>query len=102
MTKTIENFLRYVKVDTQSSEESTTTPSTMKQHDLARLLVAELEEMGALEITYDKEHCYVYATIPASEGCESAPTLGFIAHMDTSPAVTDTNVQPRIVENYDG
>lgn len=102
MTKTIENFLRYVKVDTQSSEESATTPSTMKQHDLAQLLVAELEKMGALEITYDKEHCYVYATIPASEGCESAPTLGFIAHMDTSPAVTDTNVQPRIVENYDG
>ena len=54
MTKTIENFLRYVKIDTQSSEESTTTPSTMKQHDLAGLLVSELEAMGATEITYDK------------------------------------------------
>ena len=52
MTKTIENFLRYVKIDTQSSEESTTTPSTMKQHDLAGLLVSELEAMGATEITY--------------------------------------------------
>ena len=102
MTKTIENFLRYVKIDTQSSEESTTTPSTMKQHDLAGLLVSELEAMGATEITYDKEHCYVYATVPASAGCENAPVLGFIAHMDTSPAVTDTNVKPRIVENYDG
>ena len=68
MTKTIENFLRYVKIDTQSSEESTTTPSTMKQHDLAGLLVSELEAMGATEITYDKEHCYVYATVPASAG----------------------------------
>mgnify|MGYP001154338459 CR=1 FL=1 len=102
MTKTIENFLRYVKIDTQSSEESTTTPSTMKQHDLAGLLVSELETMGATEITYDREHCYVYATVPASAGCENAPVLGFIAHMDTSPAVTDTNVKPRIVENYNG
>lgn len=100
--KTIENFLRYVKVDTQSSEESETTPSTMKQHNLAQLLVEELTAMGAEEITYDKEHCYVYATIPATVGCENAPVLGFIAHMDTSPAVTDTDVKPRIVENYDG
>lgn len=102
MTKTIENFLRYVKVDTQSSEESTTTPSTMKQHNLAEMLVKELEAIGAIEITYDKEHCYVYATIPATAGYEEGPVLGFIAHMDTSPAVTDTNVQPRIVEAYDG
>lgn len=102
MTKTIENFLRYVKIDTQSSEESTTTPSTMKQHDLAKMLVAELERMGAEEITYDEEHCYVYATVPATKGYENAPVIGFIAHMDTSPAVTDTNVKPRIVENYNG
>lgn len=100
--KTIENFLRYVKVDTGSCEESETTPSTMKQHDLAQMLVDELTAMGAEEITYDKEHCYVYATIPASRGCENAPVLGFIAHMDTSPAVTGTNVKPRIVEQYDG
>lgn len=102
MTKTIENFLRYVKVDTQSCDESTTTPSTMKQHDLAKMLVDELHAMGAADVTYDEEHCYVYATVPASEGCEDAPVLGFIAHMDTSPAVTDTNVKARIVENYDG
>ena len=100
--KTIEKFLRYVKVDTQSAEDSETTPSTMKQHNLARMLVEELHEMGADEITYDKEHCYVYASIPAAKGCETAPVLGFIAHMDTSPAVTDTDVKPRVIENYDG
>ncbi len=102
LSRTIENFLRYVKVDTQSDEYSQTSPSTMKQHDLAKMLVEELGVLGAQDITYDKEHCYVYATIPASEGCENAPVLGFIAHMDTSPAVTDTNVKPAIVENYDG
>ena len=58
--------------------------------------------MGADEITYDKEHCYVYASVPASAGCENAPVLGFIAHMDTSPAVTGAGVKPRIVEQYDG
>ncbi len=100
--KTIETFLRYVKIDTQSCEESETTPSTMKQHELAKVLVKELNVMGAEEITYDEEHCYIYATIPASNGCEKAPVLGFIAHMDTSPAVTDTDVKPRIVEKYDG
>ncbi len=102
LSRTIENFLRYVKVDTQSDEYSQTSPSTMKQHDLAKMLVEELGVLGAQDITYDKEHCYVYATIPASEGCENAPVLGFIAHMDTSPAVTDTNVKSAIVENYDG
>jgi len=100
--KTIENFLKYVKIDTQSSEESETTPSTMKQHNLAKVLVEELQNMGAAEITYDTEHCYVYASIPATKGCENAPVLGFIAHMDTSPAVTDTDVKPRLVEKYDG
>lgn len=102
MTKTIENFLQYVKIDTQSWETTGVTPSTAKQHDLAKLLVSQLTEMGASEITYDTEHCYVYASLPAASGCEERPVLGFIAHMDTSPAVTGTNVKPRIVENYDG
>lgn len=102
MKKVIENFLTYVKIDTQSSEESLETPSTQKQHNLAELLVRQLTEMGAEEITYDKEHCYVYASVPASKGCENAPVIGFIAHMDTAPAVTGENVKPRIVENYDG
>lgn len=102
MSNTIEKFLRYVKIDTQSDEASTATPSTAKQHELAKVLVSELEAMGASEITYDKEHCYVYASVPAAEGCGDGSVLGFIAHMDTSPAVTGAEVKPRIVENYDG
>ena len=84
MSKTIDNFLKYAKIDTQSDETTGTTPSTEKQHALAKLLVQQLEEMGAQEITYDKEHCYVYASVPASQGCEEAAVLGFIAHMDLS------------------
>lgn len=102
MSKVIEKFLSYVKIDTQSDENSTACPTTAKQHNLAKLLVKELEEMGAEEITYDKEHCYVYASIPATGGFEDRPVLGFIAHMDTAPAVTGENVKPRIIENYDG
>ena len=102
MSRVIEKFLNYVKIDTRSDENSTACPTTAKQHNLAKLLVKELEAMGADEITYDKEHCYVYATVPATKGCENRPVLGFIAHMDTSPAVTGENVKPRIIENYDG
>ena len=98
----VERFLRYVKIDTQSDENSGTSPSTAKQHDLAKILAAELKEMGAKEITYDKKHCYVYATIPATPGYEKSPTLGFIAHMDTSPAVTGAGVKPRLIKKYDG
>ena len=102
MERVIENFLEYVKIDTESAEGSESIPSTQKQHDLAQVLVKQLEGMGAEEITYDAEHCYVYASIPASAGCESAPVLGFIAHMDTSPAVTGAGVKPRMIEDYDG
>lgn len=102
MSRVIENFLEYVKIDTESAEGSETTPSTLKQHDLARLLVRQLQEMGAQEIAYDQERCYVYASVPASKGCENAPVLGFIAHMDTSPAVSGAGVKPRLIEDYDG
>ena len=102
MTKTIEIFVQYLKIDTQSDASTKTSPSTAKQHDLARLLAEQLEAMGAEEITYDERHCYVYASIPASSGCENAPVLGYIAHMDTSDAVSGANVKPRIVKNYDG
>lgn len=98
----VERFLRYVKIDTQSDENTGTSPSTAKQHVLAKLLAAELKEMGAKEVTYDKKHCYVYATIPATPGYEKAPVLGFISHMDTSPAVTGAGVKPRIIKKYDG
>lgn len=102
MSKTIENFLRYIMIDTQSDEASDTSPSTAKQHDLAALLSKELMEMGASDVEYDKEHCYVYAGIPASEGYEGKNVLGFIAHMDTSPAVSGRNVKPQIIKEYDG
>lgn len=102
MTTVTDRFLKYVKIDTQSDESSNTSPSTMKQHNLARLLIDELEEMGAEEIFYDREHCYVYASIPATAGREENPMLGFIAHMDTSPAVSGAEVKPRIVTDYDG
>lgn len=102
MSTIIDRFLEYVAIDTQSSEVTGTTPSTMKQHDLARLLVKQLKDLGATELSYDTEHCYVYATLPASAGCEGHAVIGFIAHMDTSPAVTDENVKAQIVSNYDG
>ncbi len=102
MEKVTDRFLRYVQIDTQSDEEGTGMPTTEKQHELARLLVEELTKMGAEEITYDKEHCYVYASIPATEGMEKKPVMGFISHMDTSPAVSGANVRPRIITAYDG
>ena len=102
MSRTIDYFLNYVKIDTQSDENTGTTPSTEKQCVLAELLATQLKDLGAEEITYDQEYGYVYASIPASAGLEDAPVLGFIAHMDTSPAVSGKNVKPRIVEKYDG
>ena len=98
----IPKFLRYVKIDTQSDDTTGTSPSTMKQHDLARILEAELKEMGASDVFYDQEHCYVYASIPSNSDDADAPALGFIAHMDTSDEVSGKDVNPRIVENYDG
>lgn len=100
--KVMDKFLQYVKMDTQSSAESGTTPSTPAQQELAKLLYGQLGEMDAQELVYDEEHCYLYASIPASVGWEQAPVVGFIAHMDTSPAVTGKGVKPRIVEQYDG
>ena len=96
----VEKFLRYVKIDTQSVHNVPTVPSTEKQKDLGRLLMEELEALGAQDIRMDDHGC-VYATIPAN--CETnAPVVGFLAHMDTTPDVSGTNVNPRIVENYDG
>ncbi len=98
----IEKFLRYVRIDTQSDETTGTSPSTMKQHDLARVLRDELKEIGVTDVFYDEEHCYVYARIPANTEGSDGPALGFIAHMDTSDEVSGKDVKPRIVENYDG
>ncbi len=104
MSTVVDKFLKYVTIDTQSDEDSTTSPSTEKQKDLARLLVGELKEMGASDVRMDEEYGYVYATIPSTmkEEGKEGPVIGFIAHMDTSPAVSGKDVKPRIVENYDG
>ena len=95
-----ERFLSYVAFDTQSSEESTTTPSTHKQFALATHLVDELKALGLTEVEMD-DMGYVYATLPANTD-EDIPTIGFIAHMDTSPDASGADIKPRIVRAYDG
>ena len=102
MSTVLDKFLRYVKIDTQSQDGATTVPSTDKQRNLASLLAQELNDMGAQDVVYDKAHCYVYATIPSNlpEG-KTAPVIGFISHMETSPAVSGENVNPRVVA-YEG
>ena len=106
MTEVVERFLKYVKIDTQSKEVSDSFyennfPSTDKQRTLALLLKEELEQMGASDIFYDEGYCYIYATIPATTDRE-VPVLGLIAHMDTSPVLSGENVNPRIINGYDG
>ena len=101
MSQIVSRFLSYVSLDTQSCPDQSQVPSTQKQLVLARTLAKELKEMGAQEVTVS-EHGYVYAAIPASEGREHAPVLGFVAHMDTSPALSGTNVKPRVILGYDG
>lgn len=94
-------FLRYVAFDTQSAEAEC-VPSTKKQFELAELLKKELEKIGAENVRLDEEHAYVYASVPATAGLENSPVMGFIAHMDTSPAMPGNNIKPRVIENYDG
>ena len=96
----VERFLRYVSFDTQSDENSGVTPSTSKQMVFAQYLKNELEALGLEEIELD-EYGYLYATLPANTDKE-VPTIGFIAHMDTSPDMSGAGVTPRIVHNYDG
>ncbi len=96
-----ERFLKYVSYDTQSSEESTTYPSTDKQKALLSELRDEMQALGMTEVTMDR-YGYVMGTVPATPGCENAPVVGFIAHVDTSPDMSGKDVKPRIVEDYDG
>lgn len=97
-TSVVDRFIRYAKIFTESDPASDTFPSTSRQLDLARLLVEELKQIGMVDISLD-ENGYVMATLPAN--VENAPTIGFIAHMDTSPDMTGENVNPQIV-NYQG
>ena len=101
MTDTVvDRFLRYVVIDTQSDPDSDSQPSTMKQKDLGRLLVAELLALGIADAHLD-EHGYVYATIPANTG-KDVPVICFCSHMDTAPDFTGSNVKPQIVPDYQG
>lgn len=96
----VERFLTYVGFDTQSAEDAGCTPSTEKQLTLARHLENELKELGLEDVELDSEG-YLYATLPANTD-RPLPTVGFIAHMDTSPDCSGAGVRPRIVRNYDG
>ena len=96
----IDRFIRYVTTDTESDPNSSTTPSTEKQWDLAKALVQELKDIGLSEVTID-DNAYVMATLPSNVD-HHVPTIGFISHFDTSPDFTGANVRPRVIEHYDG
>jgi len=101
-TPALERFLRYVRIDTQSAEGQPDVPSTPGQWDLARLLAAELAELGAADVRLS-DSCILYASIPATLPAPSrVPTIGFIAHLDTSPAVSGADVTPIVHRNYEG
>ncbi len=96
-----DRFLRYVKYDTQSDELTNLTPSTPGQFKFAQVLEKELRELGLEEISLD-ENGYLMATLPANTEKKGVPTVGFIAHLDTSPDMSGHNVNPRVVKGYDG
>lgn len=99
--KAYERLLKYARIWTTSDEESTTSPTTSRQFDLAKQLVEEMKEIG-IEDAYMDEFGYVYGHIPATPGYEDRTAIGFIAHMDTAPDYSGENVNPQIIENYDG
>jgi tripeptide aminopeptidase len=102
----LDRFIRYAKIDTQSKDDSDTYPSTAKQRDLLDLLLRELNELGLKDARMD-EHGYVMATLPSNlpaslESRGRIPRIGFIAHVDTSPSASGTNVKPQIIRDYKG
>jgi tripeptide aminopeptidase len=100
MQHIIDRFVKYVTVDTQSDPENSAFPSSEKQWNLAHILVDELKEIGLEDVTLD-DNCYIMATLPSNVDYE-VPTIGFIAHIDTSPDFTAENVKPQFHPNYDG
>lgn len=100
MQNIIDRFISYVIIDTESDPNSTTTPSTKKQFNLANVLVEELKTIGMTEVTID-ENGYVMATL-ASNVSHEVPTIGFVSHFDTTPDFTGKDVKPQIISNYDG
>lgn len=99
--KAYERMLNYVKVWTTSDSSSETVPSTSCQFDLAKILVEEMKELG-IEDAHVDDKCYIYGTLPATKGYEDKAKLGFIAHLDTSEDISGQNVNPQIIENYNG
>ncbi len=100
MSKVVEKFTKYIKFDTRSDEEMNTVPTTSGQMVLAKELSKELKKIGMRDVSID-ENGYVMASLPSNVNKE-VPTIGFIAHMDTSPEVSGMNVNPKFIENYDG
>lgn len=96
----LEKFLRYAVIDTQSTEDSTTYPSTAKQWNLINLLVDELKNLHISDVNVD-EYGYIVATIPANT-LKSIPIIAFIAHVDTAPGASGANVKPQLINNYSG
>ena len=96
----LNRFISYVTVDTESDPNNPAFPSTEKQWDLAKKLVTELKQIGLADVTLD-DNCYIMATVPSNLDY-SVPTIGFVAHIDTSPDFTGANVSPQVHENYDG
>ncbi|MFI3243897.1 MAG: peptidase T [Akkermansia sp.] len=99
--KVHERFLKYVQIHTTSDPNSSSCPSAEREFDLAKILVKELLDMGISDARVD-EHCYVYASLPATPGYEKAPAIGLIAHMDTAPDAKGENVKAILHENYQG
>lgn len=100
-TQVLERFLRYVKIDTQSDADSSTAPSTMKQKNLAKMLVDELFHIGVQDV-HMSEECVVYGTIPSTLEDGKGISVGFIVHMDNAPGVPTANVKPWVLKNYQG
>lgn len=100
MQNITDRFVKYITIDTQSDPNNPAFPSTEKQWDLANILVEELKEIGMEDVTLD-DNCYVMATLPSNVDFD-VPTIGFIAHIDTSPDYTGTNVKPQFHPNYNG
>ncbi|WP_297597024.1 peptidase T [uncultured Cetobacterium sp.] len=100
MSFLIEKFLEYIKIDTTSDSGSKTCPSSNIQFDLAKVIVKDLEMIGLVDISLD-ENGYIMGTLPSNTE-KDIPTIGFIAHMDTAPSFNGTNVNPRVIEKYNG
>ena len=100
-TSVVERFLRYVTFDTEADLNSPTSPSTAKQWELLRHLADELRSVGCTEVEL-LDHGYVFATIPATSSKEGVPTIGFVAHVDTSPEMSGAGVKPIVHANYQG